>query len=160
MKGRYRGHNFHSQTQSTTIYVMAAGITTDSLSQFSLIFPVYPCLSVGCCCESMYLELLHSGIGGTAQRFSPLHLIEATRLHCVTPWCIYSASLHRDNEVPWWNYLHFLKLSIRSVVQLMKVAGSKPFLSSTLLSFWGNSECQSAFPPHCVKWSPYILALC
>lgn len=97
---------------------------------------MHPSLSIGCYYEPVNLGLLHLVMSWNVQCFSTMYQIIAL---CNTTMYAFS-QLHHDNEVPQWNNLHLLKLSIRSAVQLMKLPGSKPFFSRTLLSLWGNSS--------------------
>lgn len=139
MRSLYTGHKFHSRTLATEVLAFCKQIA----------FPV-TILPTACSlgtprrcsrCSLPPLRLLRLAAGWNERCFS-------TTLRLA--WCNSSdafSQFDHDKEPPQWNYLHLLKLSIRSVVQLMKSPGSEPLLSTTLLAIHTEMETQVSISP-------------
>ena len=143
MRSLYVGHKFHGQTRATTIHVMSGFITCE---QITFLDSHCPQLTVFRRPPALYRLLLWTrtiAFSGNVHHFS-------TWLRPNSTCMMYAFSrLCHDNEVAQWNDPHLLKLSVRSVVQLMKIAQVKAILQLNtaiiLRRFSESFERRSAF---------------
>lgn len=132
MRSLYTGHKFHSWTLATAVLAFCKqllqvlpGYSTWKSPHRSFFSPPL-------------LRLLHWAVQWNGGCFSTtLSLARSNSSH------VFSQFDH-DKEHALWNYLHLLKLSVRSVVQLMKSPGSTPL---SPLAIHPEMETQVSIPP-------------